>query len=173
MVLQDENTGISLQRLSEQDKHNLALLANNKKIWDRLRDYFPHPYSLQDALDFIDFTTREDPPLTFGIFENGTFAGVTGLIRKADVYRKGAEIGYWLGEPFWHRGIAVSAVRLMVAYGFNSLQLERIDAGVFEHNKASQRVLEKCGFTLEGVFKNAVIKNGQLMDEIRYGIARA
>lgn len=172
MELHERTLKVSLRRLVEADKNSLAALANNKKIWDNLRDYFPHPYTLKDAEDFIALTAREEPPVTFGIFREEAFAGVVGLVKKDDVYRKTAEIGYWLGEPFWGRGVTTAAVGLMVDYGFNKLKLERIDAGIFEYNIASQKVLEKCGFALEGVYKNAIFKNEQLLHEIRFGITK-
>ena len=163
---------VALRRLIPSDKFRLAELANNKKIWDNVRDYFPHPYTEEEAERFIEFTKQEDPVQTSGILWGGDLVGVVGLVKRSDVYRKTAEIGYWIGEPYWNRGIAPKAVSLIVDYGFNELDLLRIDAGVFEFNKASQRVLEKCGFEFEGVFKKSIIKNGQIWDEYRYGIIK-
>jgi RimJ/RimL family protein N-acetyltransferase len=89
-------------------------------------------------------------------------------VPQTDIYRLGAEIGYWIGEPYWGQGIATKAVELVTEYGFNRLGLERIYSGVFDFNKASQKVLEKSGFTLEGIFKKSVIKNGRIINEYRY-----
>lgn len=168
-----ENNKIVLRKLRISDKGKLAELANNKKIWDNLRDYIPHPYSPEDAVQFINICEAENPQKTFAICFEEELVGVVGLVLKTDVYRKSAEIGYWIGEPYWNKGIAESAVNLIVGYGFTTLDLERIDTGVFAFNKASARVLEKCKFKFEGVFKNAVIKNNVLSDELRYGIIRA
>lgn len=161
-----------LRRLVDSDADCLASLANNRKIWDNVRDYFPHPYTEEHAENFIDFTGRENPALTFGVEYKGSLVGVAGLVNQTDVYRLSAEIGFWIGEPCWGKGIAPKAVDLLVSYGFSVLKLIRIYAGIFEYNKASQRVLEKCGFEKEGVFKNSVIKNGKIYNEIRFGITK-
>lgn len=163
---------ICLREFSPADRRQLAKLANNRKIFDNVRDFFPHPYSEQNAEEFIGVCMNENPQVTFAIRFQNEFAGVIGLVLQSDVYRKSAELGYWLGEPFWNKGIASQAVNLVVSYGFYSLELVRIYTGVFDFNKASQRVLEKCGFTLEGIFKKSIIKNGQIGDECRYAITR-
>ncbi|MFY9228802.1 MAG: GNAT family protein, partial [Bacteroidales bacterium] len=93
-----------------------------------------------------------------------------GLVRQTDVYKLSAEIGYWIGEPYWGMGIATKAVRLITEYGFNTLGLVRIYTGVFDFNKASQRVLEKAGFNLECIFEKSVFKNDKICDEYRYGL---
>src|SRR5690606_23408031 len=129
-----------------------------------------HPYTFEDAERFIEMVQNEEPQTTFAISFHGEFVGVVGLNLRSDVYRKSAEIGYWLGEPYWNKGITSKAIELIVEYGFNQIYLIRIDTGVFAFNKASCRVLEKCGFELEGIFKNSIIKNGIVVDELRFGI---
>ena len=150
------------------DKWQLAELANNKKVWDNLRDYIPFPYDESDAESFIDHTSKEDPRQTFAIIYKDQFAGVVGLVPQNDVYRKSAEIGYWIGEPYWRKGIATKAVELITEYGFGTLDLNRIYAGIFDFNVGSMRVLERNGFKKEGVFKNAVLKNNKVCDEHRF-----
>lgn len=167
-----KNKDLVLRRLTFSDKIQLAELANNKKIWNNIRDYFPHPYTLGDAEQFIKLTQGENPQTTFAISFGEEFVGVVGLVLRTDVYRKSAEIGYWVGEPYWNKGIAERAVNLIVEYGFTTLQLERIDTGIFAFNKASARVLEKCGFEFEGIFKNSIFKNNRISDELRYGIIK-
>ena len=159
---------VILRKLTEADKLELAEIANNKKIWDNVRDYFPYPYSLKDAENFIQTVSNEDPQVTFAISYDNRLARVTGFILRTDIHRKPAEIGYCLGEQYWNKGIATKAVNLLVAYGFEELGLIRIDTGVFEFNAASCKVLEKCGFVKEAVLKNAVIKNGMIGNEVRY-----
>ena len=159
---------IKIRPLNLSDKSELAKLANNKKIWDNLRDYFPYPYNENDADSFIKLTEQENPKQNFGIEYNGKLCGVIGLIIQKDVYRKSAEIGYWIGEPYWGMGIATKAVELITGYGFNILNLNRIYTGVFEYNTASMKVLEKNGFEKEGIFKKAVFKNKKFFDEHRY-----
>ncbi len=159
---------IKIRPLKLSDKTELAKLANNKNIWDNLRDYIPFPYKESDAEFFIDLTNKEEPKQTFGIQYNGKLSGIIGLVIQNDVYKKSAEIGYWIGEPFWGNGIATKAVELITEYGFDKLNLNRIYTGVFEYNVASMKVLEKNGYEKEGVFKNAILKNDKVSDEHRF-----
>ncbi|NOY37385.1 MAG: GNAT family N-acetyltransferase [Chlorobi bacterium] len=160
---------VRLREFSMADSGSLALLANNKNIWDNVRDILPHPYRKKDAISFIRKCQAETPQMTFAIEYAGAFCGVTGMIRMEDVYRYTAEVGYWIGEPFWNKGIATKALKLITEYGFGLLKLIRIQASVFETNEASKKVLEKCGYQLEGISKMAVMKKGVIMDEFRYG----
>ena len=132
------------------DKFRLAELADNEKIWINLRDGFPHPYTLSDAETFIGMVNKTKPLQVFSIEFEGGYVGNIGLQKKTDIYRKSAEIGYFLGEPYWNKGIMSRAVKLICEYGFRELDIVRIDTGVFEYNLASQRVLEKCGFVKAG-----------------------
>ena len=159
---------IKLRLLKLSDKTELTRLANNKKVWDNLRDHIPFPYKESDAEFFIDRTKNEEPKQTFGIQFNGKLVGVIGLVIQKDVYKKSAEIGYWIGEPFWGNGIATKAVELITEYGFNQLALNRIYAGVFDYNITSMKVLKKNGYEKEGVFKNAILKNDKFYDEHRF-----
>ncbi|MBT8205845.1 MAG: GNAT family N-acetyltransferase [Eudoraea sp.] len=160
---------ISLRPLTPADAEILARLANNKKIWDGVRDHFPFPYTLDDALDFIDRKAEEVPAYTFAIInQEDNLCGVISLVPQEDVYRRSAEIGYWIGEPFWRKGLATQAISLMTRYGFEELQLERIFAAVFDFNLASMRALEKNGYQKEGIFRKALVKNDQICDEHRY-----
>jgi len=159
---------IVLRPLSLSDAVRLAELANNEKISVNLRDGFPHPYTLADAENFLQKFTNQDPVTFFGIGFNGEYVGNISLVPGQDVYRKSAEIGYFIGEPYWNKGIVTTAVNLISEYGFNHLDIIRIHTGVFEYNTASQRVLEKCGFVKEGIFRKSVFKQGRLWDEVRY-----
>jgi len=161
---------LNLRPFIDSDANALAMLCNNIRIWNNLRDYIPFPYTEQNATDFIKYCQNENPQLTFAIEYNGEFAGSIGLVAQTDVYKLTAELGFWIGEPFWGKGIATKAVRLMTEYGFNNLGLIRIFAGVFDFNKASQRVLEKTGFKLEATFEKSIFKNHQICDEYRYGL---
>jgi [ribosomal protein S5]-alanine N-acetyltransferase len=144
-----------------------ALVAgiNNKRIWDNLRDYIPHPYSLADAGDYIAQQQGVNPAQNFAILFDGVLAGGAGIILKEDIYRKTAEIGYWIAEPYWGRGIATEAVKLLKAYTFATFDIVRLQAEVFEHNTASMKVLQKNGFTQEAIHCRAVVKNGVLLDD--------
>jgi RimJ/RimL family protein N-acetyltransferase len=159
---------VKIRPLKLADSPSLAKLANNKKVWNNLRDSMPSPYDENDAKTFIELTEKENPRQNFGITYQGRLCGVIGVNVQKDVYRKSAELGYWLGEPFWGKGIATQAVKLITNYGFGELDLNRIYAGVFQYNSASMKVLEKNGYKKEGLFKNAISKNGKVCDEHRY-----
>lgn len=170
MILKSEK--IILRSPTKADIPTLTNIANNKKIFDNVRDMFPHPYGLKDAERFIDFATGKKKGEIFAIEFEGKLTGFGGVHLQEDVYRRTGEIGYWLGEEFWGKGIATEAVKLLVQYGFEELELIRIFAGVFEHNLGSMRVLEKVGFEKEGISRKAVIKNGKILDEHRYAILK-
>ncbi len=165
-ILQNEN--IKLRALELTDIDRLAEIANNRKISINLRDGFPFPYTVDDARKFIMNFLNQNPTTIFGIEYKGEYVGNIGLVKGKDVYRKSAEIGYFIGEVYWNKGIVTEAVNLITAYGFDKLDIIRIHTGVFDYNIASQKVLEKCGFTKEGIFIKSIIKNGKIYDEIRY-----
>lgn len=153
------------------DEQSLAENANNPKIWNNVRDYFPSPYTLTDAYEWINFVQNEK--CNFAIEVNGRAVGGIGVIFQKDVARRNAEIGYWLGEAYWGRGIATAAVAEMVTYVFEHYpDIHRIYAGVFQYNTASMRVLEKVGFREEAILKEAVTKNNQLWDEHIFALRR-
>ena len=156
-----------LRPLRLRDAKRLAEIANNELISRNLRDGFPHPYTLEDAESFLQKFTNQNPVTFFGIDYNGEYVGNISLVTGQDVYRKSAEIGYFIGEPYWNKGIATAAVNLITVYGYNHLNIIRIHTGVFEYNTASIRVLENCGFVKEGVFRKSVFKQGKLWDEFR------
>ena len=160
---------VRLRPLRYADREILANLANNKKIWNNVRDMFPHPYTLAEADKFLDMVKLQEPLITFAIEYEFQFCGVIGMVLQKDVYRKSAEIGYWIGEPFWGKGITTKALSLATQYAFETLELERLFANIFEGNEASKKVLEKCGFQLEGIGRKAVFKNNRFLDEWRYG----
>ncbi len=161
---------ITLRRLEPSDKTRMAQLANNKKIWDNVRDAFGYPYNEKNAEEFIQRQAKSDTEKVFVIDHNDEFCGLIGMIYQKDVYRKSAEIGYWIGEPFWGKGIVTKAIELIARYAFDELKLMRIFAGVFEYNVGSMRVLEKNGFQKEGISKKAIFKNGKFWEEHRYAL---
>jgi ribosomal-protein-alanine N-acetyltransferase len=154
------------------DESSLVHHANNRKIWRNVRDRFPHPYSLEDAIWWIRFANSETPVANFAIEVDGAAVGGIGLILRDDIYRLSAEIGYWLGEEFWGRGITSEAVRALTDYAFATFKLCRIYAEVFAWNPASMRVLEKAGFQFEGRLKKSVIKDGEILDACIYATVR-
>src|SRR5215831_16641354 len=156
---------VILRKWKRSDAESLAKIANNKKIWDNVRDRLPYPYTKRDAQEWLELAKKEKTATTFCIESDGQMAGSIGVILKDDVYRKTAEIGYFVGEEFWGKGIATEAVGQMVDYIKKQFDVVRIFAEVFEYNKASMKVLEKNGFYLECIRKRSVIKNNVIVDD--------
>jgi RimJ/RimL family protein N-acetyltransferase len=168
MQLQDHE--ILLRPLQMSDKFGLATIANNPNIAKNLRDAFPNPYTLTDAEFFIENIANNTPNYIFGIFCNGKYCGNIGIHPGSDVYSRSAELGYFIGEKYWGKGITTRAVKLIVDFTFAQLDIDKIYAGIFEYNYASMKVLEKNGFKLEGILRKSVFKNNQYYDEYRYGL---
>ncbi len=154
------------------DAPSLSRHADNRKIWLNVRDHFPHPYTLADAEAWIEGAAATRPETQFAIEVDGEAAGGIGVFLQDDVGRRSAELGYWLGEAHWTRGLMTDAVRRFTAYAFDAYDLLRIYALVFEWNPASCRVLEKAGFLLEGRLRRAVVKDGTVMDQWVYAVIR-
>lgn len=155
-----------------EDAAAIARYANNRAVWLTLRDRFPHPYTVEDAVAFLGVATTQQPPGDFAIATADEAIGGIGLQRQVDVHRLSAEIGYWLGEPWWGRGIATRAVRAVTEWTFATTALERLFACVFATNPASARVLAKAGYQLEGRLRRAVVKDGRVLDQLLYAALR-
>lgn len=157
-----------------QDAVAIQRYANNGKIWINLRDLFPHPYTLENARVFLDCVLKENPrTAAFAIATDSEAIGCIGLRLGTDVHRKAAELGYWLGEPFWGRGIMSEAVQEFTRWAFEVFDLQRIFAEPFDTNKASARVLEKAGFVCEGRMQANVFKDGKVLDSFIYARVRS
>jgi RimJ/RimL family protein N-acetyltransferase len=154
------------------DEESLTHHANNYNVWRNLRDLFPHPYTHAHAEDWIRVASSSDPVTNFAIEVDRQAVGGIGLVLKDDVNRISAEIGYWLGEEYWGRGIVSEAVKALTDYAFGTFDIHRIYAGVFEWNRGSMNVLEKAGYQLEARMRKAVIKEGKIIDEFLYAIVR-
>jgi len=152
----------------ESDVTSLARHANNRKVWLNLRDAFPHPYGEADGRAFIARALERRPETMFAIAVDGEAVGGIGFVLHDDVERVSAEIGYWLGEAHWNKGIATEALRAVTAYAVATHGLTRVYALPYEWNAASCRVLEKCGYTLEARTRRAVIKDGRVIDQFLY-----
>ncbi|HMX89495.1 MAG: GNAT family N-acetyltransferase [Saprospiraceae bacterium] len=167
------NLNITLRPWNEEkDLDNMVHLANNPRIAERLMNRFPHPYSIEDGKRFIQSANASDPPHVLAIDLLGQAIGGIGVHPLDDVFAKNAEMGYWLGEPFWNKGYGSLAIKMMIRYAFDHLPIQRIFARPFGTNTASQRVLEKCGFQLEARLKDTVYKNGKYDDELIYAVRR-
>jgi RimJ/RimL family protein N-acetyltransferase len=150
------------------DADSIAFHANNRRIWLNLRDAFPHPYTRHNARDFIRACRQREPETTFAIAVNGAAIGSIGFVMHTDVERVSAEIGYWLAEPFWRRGIMTDALKGVTQYAIATHGLTRIYALPFAWNTGSCRVLEKAGYVLEARLRCSAIKDGQLTDQLQY-----
>lgn len=162
---------ITLRAYRPGDVDALVQYADNRKVWRNLEDTFPSPYTRANAEEWVAFAASR-APLTAAIEYNGEAVGGIGYERLSGVFRCTAKIGYWLGEPFWGRGIATEALRLATAYAFEQDDLIRLQAWVYEWNPASARVLEKAGYILEGRMRRAVIKDDRNIDAFMYARVR-
>ena len=150
------------------DAESVARYADNQKIWLNLRDAFPHPYRLQHARDFIKSARTRTPETMFAIAVGDEAVGGVGFVLRQDVERVSAEIGYWLAEPCWGRGIATEALVAATGHAITTHGLTRVYALPFAWNTASCRVLEKAGYMLEGRLRRSAIKNGVVTDQLQY-----
>ena len=154
------------------DEESLAKYANIRNVWINLRDSFPHPHTVEDAISWVQLQKDKQPTQIFAIATADEAIRGIGIKLQGDVHRCAAEIGYFLGEPFWALGIATRALRALTEYAFANFDLVRLYATVFEWNPASARVLEKAGFTFEVRMKKSVIKDGQVIDEFLYALVQ-
>lgn len=162
----------SLRPWNSNDLQSLVKYANNWNVAKNLTNRFPHPYTEQDGQSFIEMATSDDPIHIFAIDINGEAAGGIGLHPQPDIFIKNAELGYWLGEPFWGQKIISNAIKQIVDFGFSTYDIDRIFARPFGTNIVSQKVLEKNNFKLEGRFEKVLFKNGTYLDELVYAIRR-
>ena len=161
-----------LRSFRDDDLDSLVRYADNPRVAKNLRDQFPHPYRHEDGRAWLEWAIGQEQETIFAVANEVELIGGIGLILQGDVHRRSAEIGYWLGEPFWNLGIATRAVAEIVLWGFTNLDLARIYAMVYETNPASAKVLEKTGFTREGVLRQSVTKGGRTLDQSVYAILR-
>lgn len=158
-------SNIVLRPWQKQDAQELAAVANNRKIWNNVRDALPSPYTVMDALQWIAHVNNQKPVVNFAIIYEGKVVGSIGCQPKEDIARKNIEIGYFVGEPYWGKGIATAAVALLLAFIAAKLDVVRVESHVFAQNKSSMKVLQKNGFYLEAIHRRAVIKNNEILDD--------
>jgi ribosomal-protein-alanine N-acetyltransferase len=154
------------------DLNSLVKNADNFNVAKFLTDVFPHPYTTEDGKAFLEFITKITPVNNFAIDIEGEAVGGIGIFLESDIHLKNAEIGYWIAESFWGKGIITEAIKQIVEFGFKTYDINRIFARPFGTNIASHRVLEKAGFTLEGRFEKTLYKNGEYLDELIYAVRR-
>ncbi|POY39158.1 GNAT family N-acetyltransferase [Solitalea longa] len=164
--------GCVLRPWQKDDALSLVQHANNKAVWDNLRDYFPHPYTLIDAVDWITINERREPATNMAIVVDGYAVGGIGIMLKDDVSRINAEIGYWLGESYWNKKIMSEVISAFVEYVFDNFDVIRIYAEVFERNYASMKVLQHAGFIQEAILRFSIVKNNEIMDAYVFSVLK-
>ena len=152
----------------KEDLNALLRHADNAKVAANLRDQFPHPYTRRDGIEYLDYVRTLEPETAFALEYAGEAVGGIGFLLGTDVARISAEVGYWLGEQYWGRGLMSRAVTAMTEWAFPRYGLVRIFAMVFSHNQASMQVLQKAGFQREGILRRSAIKHGVILDQVLY-----
>lgn len=165
---------IELRAWRADDAESLVPIIGNKKVQDNLRDGIPYPYTKADADFFIHEMQTADPDSTFAfaITADGKLAGSIAVYRQSNIHFRTGELGYYLGESFWGKGIATEAVKQICSYIFTHTDIIRIFAEPFAYNHASCHVLEKAGFQFEGTMRSNAVKNGQVLDMKLYALIK-
>lgn len=171
MVQSGEKVNIRFWQPGDEDL--LVHLADNRKLWRNLTDRFPHPYRRKDAMDWIRIANSQPRDAQhFAVVAGTAVVGGVGFERLQDLQTRTAEIGYWIGEPFWGRGIATAALVAATVLAFRGFDFVRLQAGVLDWNPASCRVLEKAGYSCEGRLRQQVYKDGEVCDLFMYSLLR-
>ena len=157
---------------AETDADSLQRHANNRHVSMHLRDRFPFPYEIEQARTFLGWIAKQPSPTVWAIEVNGEAAGGIGIELHTDVERVSAEIGYWLGEAMWGRGIATEALTAVTAEAFKRFDITRLYALPFADHAASVRVLEKAGYVREGHLRRSAIKDGKVRDQLLFAAYR-
>jgi [ribosomal protein S5]-alanine N-acetyltransferase len=168
MLITTEIPGVNLRRWQAGDRAALLVNANNRSVWRNLTHAFPHPYTEADADFWLDFSNQDSESLHLTIEANGTSIGGVGIAAGEGVFSRTGELGYWVAETHWGRGVATAAAKAMLQHAKANLHFARLEAAVFGWNPVSMRVLEKVGFEKEAVLRRSVYKDGQLADRVMY-----
>ncbi len=166
------NMNFKLRPFQFSDLASLVQHANNWNVAKNLTNKFPFPYTEADGKAFIEMATKDDPIHLFAIEVDGNAVGGIGIHPQDDIHKRNAELGYCLAELFWGHGIITAAIKQVVDFAFATYDIERVFARPFGTNRASQSVLEKNRFVLEGRFEKVLIKDGVLLDELVYAVRR-
>jgi len=159
---------ITLRDYIETDLDTLVSLADNENVSRYLIDTFPYPYTKKDGEYWIEKGCKENGSITKVVLYENEFVGSVGITPQTGWKSHSAEIGYWIGEKFWRKGFAAEALNIMTNDAFGKYEFKKLSAGVLEPNIASMKMLEKCGYEIEGVLRNDVLKNGQYYDIHHY-----
>jgi ribosomal-protein-alanine N-acetyltransferase len=159
----------ALRTLRDGDETSLAEHGNDRDIWLKLRDRFPHPYTEDNGRAFIALAGMAEPPHHLAITMDDAVVGMIGFIPGTDIERVNAEVGYWVGRRYWKQGLLSAALPAATRYALDRFALTRVFALVFADNTPSIRLLEKCGYVREGFLKKSAIKDGVVLDQYLYG----
>ncbi|MBD5507448.1 MAG: GNAT family N-acetyltransferase [Lachnospiraceae bacterium] len=156
------------------DAKELSMALSNRKIQDNLRDGLPYPYTEQDGANYISamLSADENETFAFAITVDYKVVGSIGVFRQGNIHRQTAELGYYVAEEYWGKGIMTEAVNQICEYVFEKSDIVRIYAEPFAHNVASCRVLEKAGFQYEGTLRSNAVKNGKVIDMKMYSLLK-
>ena len=156
------------------DAKDLAAALSNKKVQDNLRDGLPYPYTEQDGKEFISamLSADESETFAFAITVDNMVIGSIGIFRQGNIHRQTAELGYYIAEEYWGKGIMTEAVKQICEYVFANSDIIRIYAEPFAYNIASCRVLEKVGFQYEGTLRSNAVKNSKVIDMKMYSLLK-
>ena len=156
------------------DAKDLAAALSNKKVQDNLRDGLPYPYTEQDGKEFISamLSADENETFAFAIIVDDMVIGSIGIFRQDNIHRQTAELGYYIAEEYWGKGIMTEAVKQICEYVFGNSDIIRIYAEPFAYNIASCRVLEKAGFQYEGTLRSNAVKNSKVIDMKMYSLLK-
>jgi [ribosomal protein S5]-alanine N-acetyltransferase len=161
---------IVLRPWSSNDYSSLVQYGNNKRVWRNLSDMFPHPYTHQHAVEWVEFSANASASIHLAIDLEGEAIGGAGVIAGEGMEFHTGKFGYWLGEPHWGRGVATASARALKEYAFSFPRFKRLEAPVLAWNPASMQVLEKIGFNREGVLQSSAFKDGELIDQVMYAV---
>lgn len=170
----EENMNCRIRKWELSDAKDLAAALSNTKIQDNLRDGLPYPYTEQDGTDYISamLSADENDTFAFAITVEGKVIGSIGIFRQGNIHRQTAEVGYYIAEEYWGKGIMTEAIKQICKYVFDNSDIIRIYAEPFAYNTASCRVLEKAGFQYEGTLRKNAVKNGKIIDMKMYSLLR-
>ena len=169
----DVDCGVSRVRpWRRSDRADLLAIADDRAVWRNLSHRFPHPYTEAEANDWLAFNESAADDTRWAIEVDGRVAGGIGIEPGEGVFAKKANFGYWLGRPYWGRGLMTATVRATVDAIFHTFDLSRLEAAVYAWNPASMRVLEKSGFVREGVLARSIFKDGEIVDSVLYARLR-
>ncbi|GHV31723.1 N-acetyltransferase [Clostridia bacterium] len=152
----------------------MAAILNNKKVQDNLSDGYPFPYTVADAEKFLDAVHKSgtDDAFRFAVAVDEKAVGSVIVLRRTNIHRRTGELGYYVAEEYWGKGVCTTAVRLICRYVFENSDIIRIFAEPFAQNAASCRVLEKAGFVCEGTLQANAVKNGEVIDMKLYALVK-